>query len=113
MSWQRFDGDGTLTEHGADGSRTVTDYTTDPPTVRPYTAEENAAADAAAAQAALAANLETIGGRMVTEDMPAMAAILAQTNAAIRTDPSQEIKELARACRRLQRHVLQLLDGTE
>ena len=35
-----------------DTARTVTDYTTDPPTVRPYTAQENAAADAArAAQA--------------------------------------------------------------
>jgi len=38
-----------------DMARTVTDYTTDPPTMRPYTAEENAAADAAAAAQADAA----------------------------------------------------------
>ena len=73
---------------------------------RPWTAEELTAREEAA-------NEEQIGNKIETEDMPAMQAILDQTNANIRTDPSQEIKDLAKAVRRLDRKVMKLLDGTE
>lgn len=43
---------GALTHHWDNDARTVTDYTTTPPVVRPYTADENAVADAAAAATA-------------------------------------------------------------
>lgn len=48
MNITRYASDGSVLEHYDDAARTVTDYTADPPTVRPYTPEENAAADAAA-----------------------------------------------------------------
>ena len=51
MSWHLYR-NGSLIERGGDTARTVTDYTTTPPTVRPYTHEENAAADQHAAQQA-------------------------------------------------------------
>lgn len=44
MSGQRYT-DGVLVESWDDATRTYTDHTTDPPTTRPYTAEENDAAD--------------------------------------------------------------------
>jgi hypothetical protein len=61
----------------------------------------------------IAANDAEIGNKIETVDMPAMQAIINQTNADIRTDPSQEIKDIARAIRRLDRKVQGLLDGTE
>lgn len=80
---------------------------------RPYTAEENADADVREAGYQQAANDAEIGTKIETVDMPAMQAILDQTNANIRTDPSQEIKDLAKAVRRLDRKVQKILDGTE
>ncbi len=47
-----FDATGRLIERWDDTTRTVTDHTDDPPTVRDYTVEENAAADAAEARRA-------------------------------------------------------------
>jgi hypothetical protein len=80
---------------------------------RPYTAEENARADAEATAAAEAANDEEIGDKIETVDMPAMQGIIDQTNANLRADPSQELKDIAKAVRRLDRKVQRLLDGTE
>jgi methionine synthase II (cobalamin-independent) len=80
---------------------------------RPYSDEENAAADAAAVAQGEAANDTEIGTKIETVDMPAMQAILDQTNADLRADPSQELKDIAKAVRRLDRKVQKLLDGTE
>ena len=41
-----------------------------------------------------------------------MQGIIDQTNAELKTDPSQEIKDIARAVRRLDRKVARILDGT-
>lgn len=80
---------------------------------RPYTTVENARADADAAAALAAVNGSTIGSRISTVDMPAMQAIIDQTLADLRADPSQEMKDLARAVRRLDRKVQGILDGTD
>lgn len=74
-------------------------------TSRPWTVEELAAQAAAANEVAIDSALAT--------DLAAMQAILDQTNANLRTDPSQEIKDLARVARRLIRKVERLLDGTD
>jgi len=52
--------DGTLVQRWDDTARTYADYQTDPPTVRPYTAAENAAADAEGTRAARTAAEETL-----------------------------------------------------
>ena len=71
--------DGVLVETHDDAARTVTDYTTDPPTVRDYTAEENAAADAALAAQAEA---EQQQARYVTHEaiLDATAALMEQAH---------------------------------
>jgi hypothetical protein len=74
-------------------------------TQRPWTAEELAAREAAANEAVI-----TTG---IAADLTVMAAIIAQTNADLKTDPSQEIKDLARAVRRLDRKVARLLDSVD
>jgi hypothetical protein len=115
VSTRSYTADGLLQEEWDDTTRTYTLYDEEGAewSTRPYTPEENARATAEAAAAGQAANEATIGNKIETVDMPAMAAILAQTNAAIRSDPSQEIKDLATAVRRLDRKVQHLLDGTE
>jgi tryptophan synthase alpha subunit len=67
---------------------------------RDYTAEENAYADNEIATAQLASNKSTIELNL-EEDLATMQAIKEQSNADIRADPSQEVKELAVAVRRL------------
>ena len=62
---------------------------------------------------AITANDEEISNKIETVDMPAMQAIIDQTNANLRADPSQELKDIARAVRRLDRKMQLLLDGTE
>ena len=57
MSAQVYSG-GVLIESWDDATRTYTDHRTDPPTTRPYTPEENTAADAALADAARLDDLE-------------------------------------------------------
>jgi aminoglycoside phosphotransferase len=81
-------------------------------TPRDYTAEENAAADAAAAQAQQAANKSTIETNL-EQDYLNMQAIEGQSNADLRADPSQEIKDIARAVRRLTRMALENYSGTD
>jgi len=49
----------------------------------------------------------------IEQDYAKMQAIEAQTNADIRADPSQEIKDLARAVRRLDRMALENFSGTD
>jgi hypothetical protein len=56
VSTSVYDITGTLVERWDDVSRKYTDFRTDPDTVRNYTPEENARADAEAAEATLVAN---------------------------------------------------------
>lgn len=83
---------------------------------RDYTAEENAQADAdAAAETAEAeqkSNKSTIQTNL-EQDYLNMQAIKAQTNADLRADPSQEIKQIADAVRRLTRMALEDYSGTD
>ena len=73
--------------------------------VSPWAVEE------LASQAA-SANQKTIEQKLATK-LENMQAILDQTNAAIRTDPSQEVKDLARAVRLLTRLQLSQYDGAD
>lgn len=67
---------------------------------RPYTPDEIAQADAIATTTTTAANKSTIETNLEA-DLAAMQAIKDQTNADLRADPSQEIKEIAVSVRRL------------
>ena len=79
---------------------------------RPYTAEENAAADVRVAQETQVENRSTVETNL-QQDYLNMQAIEAQSNAEIRQDPSQEIKDIVRAVRRLTRMALDDFSGTE
>ena len=79
---------------------------------RPYTAAENAAADEDAVAATQTANKSTIETNL-SEDLDAMQAVIDQDNAMLRDDPAQEIKDIARAVRRLIRMALDDFTGTE
>ena len=103
--------EGTLVESWDDATRTYTDHRTGES--RPYNDDENAAADVRAALALAEASSAATSSKLITRDFPAMQDILSQTNAEIRSDPSQEIKDLARAVRRLTRRVEKLLDGSD
>ena len=67
MSWSIYAADGTLLEHGDDATRTVTTGTS----TRPYTADENAAADDAIAAAARMDDLEARVARIEAHLWPA------------------------------------------
>ena len=58
------------------------------------------------------ANDVTISSKLVS-DLEAMQAVLDRANAELRDDPSREIKDTAKAVRRLIRKVEHILDGTE
>lgn len=105
--------DGILREEWDDVTRihTVWDATGAQLSTRPYTTAENAAADAAAQQQLLASNKSTVQTNLA-QDLDAMQAIIDETNADLRTDPSQELKDIARAMRRSIRMALQQFDGT-
>lgn len=91
MSWQTYT-NSRLTEHGDDTTRTVTTYseTGAVTSTRPYTADENAAADQAAAQAVLDVNRQALSdvakldsrlARLAAYATDAdLLAVLAQTN---------------------------------
>jgi len=74
-------------------------------TIRPWTAEELTSQTESVNDATISTNLQA--------DLTALQAIIDTTNADLRTDPSQEIKDLARVARRLIRKVERLLDGTD
>jgi hypothetical protein len=111
----RPDGTFWVSERRDDTLRTVTtfDEAGEVTSSRPYTAAESATVDEAAAGRQQAANAATIGSRLVTVDLPAMQAIINQPNADLRADPAQELKDIARAVRRLTRKVEGILDGTD
>jgi hypothetical protein len=85
-----------------DATRIATEYDAEgvPTGDRPYTEAENARADGLAQGEVEQQNKSTIETNL-EEDLNAMQAIIDQTNADLRADPSQEIKEIARAVRRL------------
>jgi hypothetical protein len=106
--------DGVLREQWDDATRTYTawDENGEQTEQRPYTAEENAQADAAATAATETANKSTIETNL-EQDYANMQAIKAQSNADLRADPSQEIKQIADAVRRLTRMALENYSGTD
>ena len=106
--------DGVVLEEWNDDTRTYTSRNPDGTVLltRPYTAEENAAADERATQETQSENKSTIEQNLEA-DLAAMQAIKDQANSALRTDPSQEIKDIAVAVRRLIRMALEDYSGTE
>jgi predicted DNA-binding transcriptional regulator YafY len=77
---------------------------------RAFTPEEVAAADAAAAAAQAAANAKAVDDALGAA-MAALQAIIGQANADIRTDPSQEIKDIAQVLKRVIRAVRRQYDA--
>lgn len=106
--------DGVLREQWDETARVLTSWDKHGVQVeqRPYTAAENAQADARAAAETLVANEQSISTKL-QQDLAAMQAILDQTNADLNANPAQEIKDLARAVRRLIRKVERILDDTK
>jgi len=97
-----------------DSTRIATEYDAEGALIgeRPYTAEENARAEQNIANEQAVENKTTVEINL-EEDLAAMQAILDQTNAELRADPSQEIKSIAKAVRRLIRSALDDYSGTE
>lgn len=103
--------DGVLTEQWDDNTRTYTDFRTDPDTVRAYTTEENAAADARIAGQTVAANRLTIE-QALDAALVTLQLIIDDTNANINAGPATRIKDLARVQRRIIRLLRNNFDGT-
>lgn len=96
-----------------DATRTAVDYNErgqDSPR-RPYTAEENAAADERAAAAARAVN-QTVIEQALNDALTTLQALIDTPNSVIKADPQSYIKDLARIQRRQIRLLLKRLDGT-
>ena len=113
MSNQRY-ANGVLREQWDDTTRIYTAWDEDGVQTeqRPYTVEENTAADAAAQTAQQVENKSTVEINL-QQDYLNMQAIKAQSNADLRADPSQEIKQIADAVRRLTRMTLEDFSGTD
>jgi hypothetical protein len=98
---------GVLTERWDDPTRTHTDYTTDPDTVRPYTAQENADADARDAQAADMAERAATEDRVasIIDDLQAekdrVQVTIDTDNSVINDSPANYVKDNARAAKRI------------
>lgn len=107
--------DGSAPEYHDDTTRVVTIYGQDGlvTSTRPYTEAENLDADLRASIDTESANQVDVENKIDTVDLPAMQAILDQTNAQLREDPSQEIKAIARAVRRLARNAIRRYDSAE
>jgi hypothetical protein len=105
--------DGVLREKWDDVTRTYTAYNSSGVQIssRAYTGDEIAFATSYAASLTQDTNKSTIQTNLAS-DLAAMQAIIDQTNADLRTDPSQEIKDIARGMRRLIRMTLQNFDGS-
>lgn len=78
---------------------------------RPYTAEENAIADAADTAALEESNRASIEESLAAA-LADLQAVIDQSNADLRADPSQEIKTISRAMRRTIRLLIRRFDGT-
>lgn len=107
--------DGVLRQQWDDGTETYSEWdeTGTLITERPYTTDELAQKAARVAGETTTTNEADIGNKIETVDMPAMQAIIDDTNANINANPAARIKDIAKAIRRLDRKVLGLLDGSE
>jgi hypothetical protein len=103
--------DGVLSLRYDDDARIVTDYRTDPPTSRPYSARENAETDGVLRDEAEAATERTIEDALASA-LAGMQAIIDTPNATLNAGPAPYIKDLARVNRRLIRLATRRLDGT-
>jgi hypothetical protein len=79
---------------------------------RPYTAAENAEAEAAATELLAITNKGAVETNIVT-DMAAMQMIINDTNANINANPAARIKDIARAIRRLDRMALARFEAAD
>lgn len=112
MSIRVYSSTGILLDLWDDTTRTYTDFRPTPSSSRAYSATENARADAEAAATTASGNSGTIGDRISSVDMPAMQAIIDAQNTTINAGVATYLKDVARAVRRLDRKVANLLDGT-
>lgn len=107
------DANGALVESWDSVTRTYTDHRTGES--RPYTPEENAAADVAAAAATLAANETALRNGLQTAIDAALArqaeyqAVLDATNSTINGSPASYIKTVARQGKRSERALIRLI----
>lgn len=113
MSIKHYAGDD-LVAHWDDERRRFFDYTTDPPTDRPYTDAENAEADLRAEMETRVANefalrdgLQNVIDRAETRQESAQA-IINTANREIRDNPVPHILTLARICLRQDRDIIRL-----
>jgi len=99
--------DGVLTERWDDVARIYTDFRPDPDVSRPYTAEENQAADQAAAdQAAAEEHAETTDRvRAIIDDLQVekdkLDAVVETDSADINSSPAGYVKDTARSAKRI------------
>ncbi|GAB3048724.1 hypothetical protein GCM10027053_03850 [Intrasporangium mesophilum] len=108
MSTRVYDGNGTLAQLWDDTARTYTDFSTEADTVRPYTAQENARADAEASAASADVNRATIE-QALADALAGLDVIIAKTPAQV---TGSDTKELARDLRRVIRLLIRRFDGT-
>jgi len=114
MSKYSYNTDGLLRKEWDDTTSTYTEWDDSGAIVvtRPYTAEESAEAGVEATATEYANNKSEVEINL-EQDLAAMQAVIDQENSALRDDPSQEIKDTARAVRRLIRMALDDFSGTE
>lgn len=112
MSTSVYADDGTLLEQWDDATRTYTDYRPEPDESRPYTEDENAAADAHATAATYAANEASLAEDL-DEALVSLQAIIDDTNANINTNAAARIKDIAKALKKTIRTVSGRFESTE
>lgn len=105
--------DNVLRERWNDATRTYTSYNAAgvQTSTRPYTAAENAAADAEIAAASAETNRRSIETALETA-LAELQTTIDATNASINSNAAVHIKILARAARRIIRLLIRRYDGT-
>lgn len=102
--------EGTVLIEQNDDTRTFSDFREDPPVVRPYTDDENAAADERIALEQADAVKAQIEG-MLNDALAQLQAIIDDTNANINAAPAIRIKVLARTLKGIVRVLLHRFDS--
>jgi hypothetical protein len=103
---------GVLVEEWNDDTRTYTDFTTDPDTTRPYTADENAEADVRQDQATAATNSVEITSDL-DQALIDLQVIIDSDNSVINDNPAGEIKDQARILKKIIRKLNERFEDTE
>lgn len=111
MIYRVLNEDGSVRIEQNDETRTYSDFTTDPPTIRPYNPDENAAADQRLVEEAAEAVRVQVE-QILDASLADLQAIIDTPNATINGSPAQHIKTLARVQRRLIRHAISKFDAT-